>query len=108
MNPPTAASDTRYDVFISHSHADATWVRGGLQPRLEAAGLCICVDWHDFDVGVPSLENMERAVDHSRHTLLVLTPAWVDSERTTFEELLTQTADPAPAPAPPAPLAACH
>jgi TIR domain len=89
------ASDTSYDVFISYSHADATWVREWLQPRLEAAGLRICIDWRNFDVGVPSLINMERAVDHSRHTLLVLTPSWVASEWTDFEELLTQTTDPA-------------
>lgn len=91
-----AASDTHYyDVFISYSHADRTWVREWLQPRLEAAALRLCLDWRDFDIGVPSLENMERAVDHSRHTLLVLTPAWVASEWTAFELLLTQTADPA-------------
>jgi hypothetical protein len=91
MNAP----DTPHDVFISYSHADARWVREWLQPRLEAAGLRTCIDWRDFDVGVPSLINMERAVDHSRHTLLVLTPAWVASEWTAFEQLLTQTADPA-------------
>jgi hypothetical protein len=95
LNAPITAPDTPYDVFISYSHADATWVREWLQPRLEAAGLRICIDWRDFDVGVPSLINMERAVDHSRHTLLVLTPAWVASEWTVFEQLLTQTADPA-------------
>jgi hypothetical protein len=89
------APDTSYDVFISYSHADATWVWDWLRPRLEAAGLRVCLDRRDFDVGVPSLENMERAVDHSRHTLLVLTPAWVASEWTAFEELLTQTEDPA-------------
>ena len=89
------APDTSYDVFISYSHADAIWVWDWLRPRLEAAGLRVCLDRRDFDVGVPSLENMERAVDHSRHTLLVLTPAWVASEWTAFEELLTQTADPA-------------
>jgi TIR domain-containing protein/NACHT domain-containing protein len=87
------APDTLYDVFISYSHADATWVWDWLRPRLQAAGLHVCLDRRDFDVGVPSLVNMERAVDHSRHTLLVLTPAWVDSEWTAFEELLTQTAD---------------
>jgi hypothetical protein len=95
LNPPMAASNTHDDVFISYSHADATWVREWLQPRLEAATLSTSIDWRDFDVGVPSLENMERAVDHSRHTLLVLTPAWVSSEWTAFELLLTQTTDPA-------------
>jgi TIR domain/NACHT domain len=95
VNPLRAASDPHYDVFISYSHADATWVWDWLRPHLEAAGLHVCLDRRDFDVGVPSLVNMERAVDHSRHTLLVLTPAWVASEWTAFEELLTQTADPA-------------
>ncbi|TEU19312.1 MAG: TIR domain-containing protein [Anaerolineales bacterium] len=37
---------------------------------------------------------MERAVDHSCRILLVLTPAWVESEWTTFESLLIQTTDP--------------
>jgi TIR domain-containing protein/NACHT domain-containing protein len=90
-----AAAATPYDIFISYSHTDATWVWDWLRPRLEAAGLRVCLDRRDFEVGVPSLENMERAVDHSRHTLLVLTPAWVESEWTAFEALLTQTADPA-------------
>lgn len=84
-----------YDVFISYSHKDGEWVRGWLLPRLEDAGLRVCIDFRDFDVGVPCPINMERAVDNSRRTLLVLTPAWVESEWTDFEVLLTQTTDPA-------------
>ncbi len=85
----------RYDVFISYSHADAAWVREWLLPRLERAGLRVCVDFRDFDLGAPSLVNMAHAADASRHTLLVLTDAWVNSEWTNFEALLTQTRDPA-------------
>ena len=70
-------------------------VRGWLLPRLKAAGLRVCIDAESFDIGVPSLVNMERAVADSRYVLLVLTPAWVASEWTEFEGLLTQTADPA-------------
>ncbi|MDH4137814.1 MAG: toll/interleukin-1 receptor domain-containing protein, partial [Anaerolineae bacterium] len=44
---------------------------------------------------MPSLVNMERAVEDSRYTLVVLTPAWVESEWTEFESLLVGTADPA-------------
>ena len=84
-----------YDAFVSYSHADAEWVRTWLLPRLERAGLRICIDFRDFDVGVLSLENMSRAVDNSRHTLLVLTPAWIESEWTDYELLLTQVSDPA-------------
>jgi TIR domain len=95
LNSPITASDAHYDAFISYSHSDTVWVWEWLRPRLEAAGLRICLDKRDFDVGVHSVVNMERAVAHSRHTLLVLTPAWATSEWTAFEELLTQTADPA-------------
>jgi len=84
-----------YDVFISYSHVDRAWVWDELLPRLEEAGLRVCIDDRDFEIGTPCLINMERAVDDSRHTLVVLTPAWVESQWTEFESLLTGTADPA-------------
>lgn len=90
-----AQGDLSYDVFVSYSHADRVWVLGWLTPRLKAAGVRVCIDTESFDIGVPSLINMERALAGSRHTLLVLTPAWVASEWTEFEGLLTQTSDPA-------------
>lgn len=85
----------RYDVFVSYSDADRAWVWGDLLPRLERVGLRVCIDDRDFEIGVPSLVNKERAVDNSRHTLLVLTPAWAESEWADFESLLAGTADPA-------------
>ncbi len=84
-----------YDAFISYSHKDSAWVRNVLLPRLEGEGLRVCIDTRDFEVGVPSLVNMENAVDQSRKTLLVLTPNWLSSEWTAFEALLVQTEDPA-------------
>jgi hypothetical protein len=88
-------ADHRYDVFISYSHQDTDWVWRYLLPRLEGAGLHVCIDRRDFEIGTPSMVNMEGAVDRSRHTLLVLTPAWVESEWTDFESLLGGTGDPA-------------
>jgi len=88
---PTAA----YDVFISYSHADQVWVGEWLVPRLKAAHLKVCTDRESFDIGVPSLVNMENAVTASRHTLLVLTEAWVRSRWTQYEALLAQSEDPA-------------
>ncbi len=84
-----------YDAFISYSHKDGDWVQHTLLPPLERAGLRICIGDRDFDVGAPRLVNMENAVERSRKTLLVLTPAWVASEWTAFEALLLQTKDPA-------------
>ena len=88
-------AEYKYDVFISYSHADRDWVWNELLPRLEQAELKIIIDERDFEIGVPSIINMERAVDNSRHTLVVLTPAWLKSEWTEFESLLVGTADPA-------------
>lgn len=84
-----------YNVFISYSHDDRAWVWNELLPWLEGAGLRVCIDDRDFEIGVPSLINIERAVDRSQHTLIVLTPAWIESQWTEFESLLVSTADPA-------------
>jgi hypothetical protein len=70
-------------------------VQRELLPRLEEAKLKVIIDFRDFDLGVPSVINMERAVDEARHTLVILTPAWVDSQWTEFESLLVSTGDPA-------------
>jgi hypothetical protein len=83
-----------HDVFISYSKADETWVWDELLPRLEGAGLRVCIDDRDFLIGAPKLVNIERAVDDSRHTLIVLTPEWVQSEWNEFESLLVGSADP--------------
>ena len=64
----------QYDVFVSYSSRDRDWVRQALIARLEQAGISVCADFRDFDIGVPALVNMERAVERSRTTPLVLTP----------------------------------
>ena len=83
-----------YNVFVSYNHADSAWVWNWLVPKLKSEGLKVCTDRDSFAIGVPSVVNMERAVESSRHTLLVLTPAWLASEWTQFEALLVQTSDP--------------
>jgi tetratricopeptide (TPR) repeat protein len=82
-------------VFISYSHQDREWVENWLMPRLEEAGLEVCIDFRDFEVGIPSLVNMERAVDTCNKTLLILTTKWIESQWTNFEALMIQAEDPA-------------
>ncbi len=84
----------KYDVFISYSHKDSEWVCDWLLPRLESAGIRACIDSRDFEVGVPSLINMERAVEQSEKVIFVLTKNWINSEWTNFEQILVQTEDP--------------
>lgn len=96
MAPPTdpATAPFAYDVFISYSAQDKVWVRSTLLPRLEAAGLRVCIDFRDFHLGAPGLTEMERGITTSRKTLLVLTPAYLASNWAEFENLLLQTSDP--------------
>ena len=83
------------DVFISYHPADKAWVRQTLLPLLEKQnGLRAIVDWRDFEIGVPKVMNVEKAVMGSRSTLIVLTPEWVQSEWNAFQELLASTTDP--------------
>lgn len=63
------ADDYTYDVFISYSHKDSQWVKNWLLPRLEDVGLDVIIDFRDFEIGVPSIVNMENAVQKSRHVL---------------------------------------
>lgn len=85
----------RYDVFISHSQADQEWVEEWLLPRLEGAGLAVCVDATCFEPGAPLVEETERAIRESRRTLVILSPAWVESQWDSFEALLVHAQDPA-------------
>jgi hypothetical protein len=84
---------TIYDAFLSYDPADAEWVEGWLLPRLQKARLKIATA-DDFVLGRPRLVNIEHMVDESWHTLCVLSPAWLISEWSMFDELLSHTADP--------------
>jgi hypothetical protein len=88
-------SDFAYDVFISYCQDDQDWVIDELLRRLEAGGLKVCLDIRDFELGVPKVVAMERALVSSRRTLLVLTPAYLESPWAEFEALILQTLDPA-------------
>ena len=81
-------------IFISYSSKNADWVKTWLVPKLESNGVPAHVDYRDFEIGVPSVINMERAVEQCAKTILVFTPDWVNSEWTQFESLLLQTDDP--------------
>jgi hypothetical protein len=84
----------QYDIFISYSHRDRVWVKDELMPRLENAGLKVCIDYRDFKYGLASQINMEEAAKNSRHTIAVLTQKWVDSDWSQFEALTATLKDP--------------
>ncbi len=83
-----------YDVFVSYASADRQWVQDELVPALKNAGLRVCIDTDDFLIGLPIVNNIERAVTSSRYTLIVMTANWVASSWSDFEAQLTATQDP--------------
>ena len=92
---PTAAAAPTADVYISYHEVNRAWVLGELMPWLESAGLTVLVDVRDFDIAVPQLENISRAIESSRHTLAILTAEYVLWEWDQLEALEARTSDPA-------------
>lgn len=95
---PSKASPSKdeytYDVYVSFSSADESWVEQHLLPQLDSAGLSVCVP-RSMPLGRPIIDNIEDAVTQSRKTLLVLTPRWLTSDWSRYEALLVGTSDPA-------------
>jgi hypothetical protein len=81
----------KYDVFISYRQLepDKSWVRNVLLPRLKAEGLRVCIDF-EFPLGTYLIAEMERAVENSRYTLAVLSPAYLKSNFAELESILAE------------------
>lgn len=86
----SAADPFVYDVFISYRHREPakSWVRQVLERRLADDGLRISIDYRTFPLGSPLVKEMARAVERSRYTLAVLTPAYLESNFTELETVL--------------------
>src|SRR5258708_38972276 len=83
-------ADSQFDLFISYADADRAWVEGFLLDALAAAG----INYHSesaFSLGAPRLLEFERAVQQSRRTLLIISPAYLAEDSTQFIDLLAQT-----------------
>src|SRR5262249_46825626 len=80
--PAPVGDGLAYDVFLSYrdQEPDRTWTRKTLLPRLEAHGVRACIDFRDFRLGRPRLEQTDKAVQASRYTLSVLTNAYLASQ----------------------------
>ena len=76
VGPPS--SDYDYDVFISYRHKDRLWVEETLLPRLRSWGVIYCVDFEMFSGGIPFEQEMNRLIQRSRQTVVVLTGSWFE------------------------------
>jgi formylglycine-generating enzyme required for sulfatase activity len=76
-----------YDLFVAHAPADAAWVNGFLLPALGVPAERIITE-DRYRLGAVVVEEFERAVSHSRFTVLVLTPAFLVDAWASFGEQL--------------------
>uniref|UniRef100_A0A3Q2EHK7 Toll-like receptor 2 n=1 Tax=Cyprinodon variegatus TaxID=28743 RepID=A0A3Q2EHK7_CYPVA len=80
-----------FDAFVSYSEKDASWVENFLVPELEepryvdSNPLSLCLHKRDFLPGHAIVDNIISAIEHSRHTIFVLSENFVQSDWCRYE-----------------------
>ncbi|KAK7867255.1 hypothetical protein R5R35_000244 [Gryllus longicercus] len=71
-----------FDAFVCYSKHDRMWVLEKLLPQLEGGHppYRLCLHERDFPLGSLVVQNIVECMERSRHTLMVLTPSFVDSQ----------------------------
>jgi hypothetical protein len=84
----------RYDAYVSFSdkEPDRTWVKETLLARLKRARLRVALSGDVDEPGIARVLGVERAVEQSKRTLVVLSDNYVSDHWTEFENVLAQTA----------------
>jgi tetratricopeptide (TPR) repeat protein len=73
------------DLFIAHSQAESAWVHDHLIPALQIARDRITTP-KDFRPGASQTNEIERAINSRRYTLLVLSPSYFADELSKYTE----------------------
>jgi WD40 repeat protein len=85
-----AVPPDRYDLFLSYADADRPWAEGYLSDALTRAGVRYTSE-AAFALGVPRIQAFEQALQQSRRTLLVLSPAYLADGFSQFTDILAQS-----------------
>ncbi|MGD2178123.1 MAG: caspase family protein [Anaerolineae bacterium] len=90
---PTDEQGFRYDAYVSYvdREPDATWVWDTLVPRLEDAGLRVAVSGDVEEPGVARVVNIERGLEQSKRTVVVLSETYLADHMAEFENVMAQT-----------------
>src|SRR5689334_25021631 len=89
----TESTDARVDVvatpelFVAYAEGDTDWVRGFLLPELGLDPRSVLTP-QDFTPGAMLVTELERAVETTQHTLVILSPDFELSHSAAFAELL--------------------
>ena len=84
--------NVKYDVFLSYSSKDRSWVETELLKFIQSKGFRVCFDERDFLLGCNLVETIARAVSESRKVIAVVSPNYLESRWCAkFEFVLTYT-----------------
>jgi len=75
------------ELFVAYAESDSEWVHGFLLPELGLDRQSVLTP-QDFRPGAVVVQELERAVETARLTVLVLSPAFGMSPWSAFAELL--------------------
>jgi toll-like receptor 13 len=80
--PRNGILSKEYDAFVSYSALDESWVLGTLCKRLEEhrPPLRLCLHHKHFTLGACISDNIIESVERSRHTIIVLSENFLESE----------------------------
>jgi tetratricopeptide (TPR) repeat protein len=79
LGDPVPDGDYERDFFVSHADADQPWA-GWIATELERAGYGVISKAWDFRPGENRLDRHNEALKTSRHTICVLSDAYLESE----------------------------
>jgi hypothetical protein len=82
-----------YDAFISYTSEDQVWVRDILLPRLIASGLRVALSHPMGTPGVSDKHDIEQLIIRSRHTIAVISPAYISDHVTRQESMFAVALD---------------
>lgn len=89
---PITTDGYRYDVYLSWVRAplDTDWVRNRLLPRFQAAGLRVVMSGRVEEPGVALVVGIQRAVEQSRRTAVLLSRSYLEAGWAEYENALSQ------------------
>ena len=86
-------NDYKYDAFVAYHRDDIDWVRDELYEKLDQKEdgtndpdrFRLCIHDRDFTPGTSIEDNIVRAIENSRKTILVLSEGFLTSQWCDFE-----------------------
>lgn len=90
---PPPPEDFLYDAYICYvdREPDRTWVWDTLVPKLEQSGIKVAVSGDVETPGIAEIVNIEQGIRQAKHTVIVLSDAYLADNMAEFEHTLGQT-----------------